>query len=77
LLISLKLGQLDWLRQLGKTPIILLDDIFEKLDSHRINRLFQVLAGLEIPQIFMTHTHADDMKGALTAHFTDIKEVKL
>lgn len=77
LLISLKLGQLDWLRTLGKTPIILLDDIFEKLDSHRINRLFQVLAHLDIPQIFMTHTHAADMKTALTAHFEDIRAIML
>ena len=54
-LIALKLAQLEWLRQLGKTPIVLLDDIFEKLDEQRLSALFQLLGSLAIPQIFMTH----------------------
>ncbi len=77
LLISLKLAQLDWLRQLGKTPIILLDDIFEKLDKDRIQRLFALLSQLEVPQIFMTHTNANDMNLALDGHFESVMAIEL
>lgn len=77
LLISMKLAQLEWLRQLGKTPIILLDDIFEKLDQNRIQRLFALLSQLEVPQIFMTHTNAEDMKMALEPRFEKVKSINL
>lgn len=77
LLISMKLAQLEWLRQLGKTPIVLLDDIFEKLDKERIQRLFALLSTLDIPQIFMTHTSAADMKAALAKHFEEVADIGL
>lgn len=77
LLVSMKLAQLEWLRNLGKTPIILLDDIFEKLDQHRIWRLFSILKDLEVPQIFMTHTGDEDMLKALEPHFKEVKSIQL
>lgn len=76
-LIALKLSQLETLSALGKAPIILLDDIFEKLDMHRLQRLFGVLSQLEVRQIFMTHTHAEDMRQALAPHFEDIISIAL
>jgi len=77
LLISMKLAQLEWLRQLGKTPIILLDDIFEKLDKERLQRLFALLSTAEIPQIFMTHTSAEDTAQALKGHFKEVTHIHL
>lgn len=61
-LISLKLAQLQWLQQLGKTPLLLLDDIFEKLDRGRLLRLFELLSNLSPPQIFLTHTDISDLE---------------
>lgn len=77
LLIGMKLAQLEWLRQLGKTPLVLLDDIFEKLDKQRVQRLFSLLSTLDIPQIFMTHTSADDISISLSGHFNEIKSIQL
>jgi len=77
LLIGMKLAQLEWLRNLGKTPLVLLDDIFEKLDKERIQRLFSLLSTLAIPQIFMTHTSAADIRLSLSGHFKEIKSIEL
>lgn len=77
LLIGMKLAQLEWLRQLGKTPLVLLDDIFEKLDKERVQRLFSLLSTLDIPQIFMTHTSADDIISSLSGHFEALKSIRL
>ena len=77
LLVSMKLAQLEWLRNLGKTPLILLDDIFEKLDQHRIWQLFSILKSLEVTQIFMTHTGDLDMLRALEPHFKQVKSIQL
>lgn len=77
LLISMKLAQLERLRQLNKTPIVLLDDIFEKLDKERIQRLFALMSTLDIPQIFMTHTNTEDMMAALAEHFEAVVNIEL
>jgi DNA replication and repair protein RecF len=61
-LISLKLAQLQWLQQLHKTPLLLLDDIFEKLDRSRLSRLFELLRRMSPAQIFLTHTDIADLE---------------
>ena len=38
-------------------PIFLLDDIFDKLDKHRVKHLLQLLIDKEIGQVFITDTH--------------------
>ena len=38
-------------------PIILLDDVFDKLDAHRVDRIVQLVAGSDFGQIFMTDTN--------------------
>lgn len=77
MLISMKLAQLEWLRQLGKSPLILLDDIFEKLDQERLSRFFQLLRELDIPQVFMTHTNAAELEQLVSAHFSSLQMVNL
>ncbi|PWL29885.1 DNA replication/repair protein RecF [uncultured Roseivirga sp.] len=54
-LIALKLANFDFLKnQLGVKPILLLDDIFDKLDDQRIEKLMQMVASDAFGQIFVT-----------------------
>jgi len=54
-LIGLKLAEFDFLVMHQKTrPLILLDDIFDKLDDDRIQRLMQLVADGAFRQIFLT-----------------------
>ncbi len=58
LVLSLKLAQLEYLkRSTLKSPIVLLDDIFAKLDSTRVEKLLLLLNGEKIQQCFITDTH--------------------
>nr|WP_321452033.1 DNA replication/repair protein RecF [uncultured Carboxylicivirga sp.] len=59
-LIALKLAQYEFIhRHNGIKPILLLDDIFDKLDNQRSNRLLQLVSEDMFSQIFITHTSAD------------------
>ncbi len=54
-LTALKLAYVMLLLNLGKKPIIMLDDIFDKLDDHRVYQLIHILLNTEC-QSFITHT---------------------
>lgn len=59
-LISLKLAQLEIIKsQLKVTPILLLDDIFDKLDESRVEQLIQLVNQENFGQIFLTDTHPE------------------
>lgn len=59
-LIALKLAQFEFIkRQSNVTPILLLDDIFDKLDEHRVAHIIGLVNNDEFGQIFITDTHAD------------------
>ncbi len=56
-LIALKLSQLNRIKELtGKTPILLLDDIFDKLDDTRVSQLIELVNQEHFGQIFITDT---------------------
>ena len=58
-LLAMKLGQALYLSSVhaGKEkPILLLDDIFDKLDSERVERIVQLVVGQQFGQIFITDT---------------------
>jgi DNA replication and repair protein RecF len=56
-LIALKLAQYEFLsRHNGFGPVLLLDDVFDKLDADRGNRLIQLVAQARFRQIFITDT---------------------
>ncbi len=58
-LIALKLAQFEFIKKQSKvTPILLLDDIFDKLDEHRVTHLIDLVKGNDFSQIFITDTHA-------------------
>jgi len=59
-LIALKLAQFDFLKQQsGIKPILLLDDIFDKLDEDRVSQLVALVNKDEFGQIFISDTHAE------------------
>ncbi|MDH6357565.1 DNA replication and repair protein RecF [Parabacteroides sp. PF5-9] len=57
-LIALKLAQFVFLKQKGETtPILLLDDIFDKLDAIRVEQIIHLVGEKEFGQIFITDTN--------------------
>ena len=67
-LIALKLSQFDFLRRTGSrtTPILLLDDIFDKLDAKRVEQIVRLVSGEDFGQIFITDTNRDHLDQILT-----------
>lgn len=59
-LIALKLAQMSLIKQLtGKSPVLLLDDIFDKLDDQRVSQLIKLVNQQDFGQIFITDTHRE------------------
>ncbi|MEG1546167.1 MAG: DNA replication and repair protein RecF [Bacteroides sp.] len=58
-LIALKLAQFDFLKRTGSntTPLLLLDDIFDKLDASRVEQIVKLVAGDSFGQLFVTDTN--------------------
>lgn len=57
-LIALKLAQFEFIKAQSKiTPIVLLDDIFDKLDEYRVAQIVELVTKDEFGQIFITDTH--------------------
>lgn len=50
----------------GKKPILLLDDLFDKLDKRRMSSIVEIVAGSDFGQIFITDTDRDSVKEILT-----------
>lgn len=56
-IVALKFAQYYLLAQAtGLKPLLLLDDIFDKLDSHRVSNIINIVSGPEFGQIFITDT---------------------
>lgn len=56
--IALRLAQYDFLsRATGMKPLLLLDDIFDKLDAKRVSRIMEIAARDDFGQIFITDTN--------------------
>lgn len=66
-LIALKLAQFDFLHRTGSqtTPILLLDDIFDKLDATRVEQIVKLVSGESFGQIFITDTNRDHLDSIL------------
>lgn len=64
-LISLKLAQFNFLKRTHHlSPLLLLDDIFDKLDSNRVSKIVELVSSETFGQIFITDTnreHLDQM----------------
>jgi len=65
LLFALKLAEFAALKEKkGYAPLLLLDDIFEKLDAKRMNNLLYKVCIEEQAQVFITDTHKERLQKA-------------
>ena len=63
-LVALKFAQYDVMkRSYGFPPMLLLDDVFDKLDLGRISNLISMVAGADFGQIFITDTDRQRLSG--------------
>ena len=66
LLFALKLAEFELLKEAkGFPPVLLLDDVFEKLDEHRMYNLLNWVCVHNSGQIFITDTHRERLEAAL------------
>ena len=65
-LIGLKFAQFEFIKQQSNLiPILLLDDIFDKLDESRVSQIIELVDNDEFGQIFITDTHSDRIKNII------------
>jgi DNA replication and repair protein RecF len=65
-LIALKLAQFDFIKQqCGVNPILLLDDIFDKLDEERVTQIIKLVDDENFGQLFISDTHAERTEKAV------------
>ena len=74
-LIALKLAQFDFLKRTGSktTPLLLLDDLFDKLDADRVEQIVKLVAGDSFGQIFITDTNRGHLDQILSRIGNDYK----
>ncbi|HJS00479.1 MAG TPA: DNA replication and repair protein RecF [Flavobacterium sp.] len=59
-LIALKLAQFEFIKQQsGELPLLLFDDIFDKLDETRVEKIVSMVNDAVFGQIFISDTHAE------------------
>ncbi|MDU0372188.1 DNA replication/repair protein RecF [Hymenobacter endophyticus] len=76
--IALKLAQFEILAQhKQQKPLLLLDDIFDRLDEKRITRLMQLVANHTFGQIFLTDTHLERTDRVLANLSEDIRRYRV
>lgn len=73
--IALKLAQFDFLKRTASktTPLLLLDDIFDKLDAERVEQIVRLVSGDAFGQIFITDTNRDHLDQILRNSALDYK----
>ena len=73
--IALKLAQFEFLKRTNAqtTPLLLLDDIFDKLDAQRVEQIIQLVASDQFGQIFITDTNRDHIDQILSKSNFDYK----
>ncbi|HVI43323.1 MAG TPA: DNA replication and repair protein RecF [Chitinophaga sp.] len=77
-LFALKLAQYEVLRQhKNLPPLLLLDDIFEKLDQERVTRLISLVSGPSYGQVFITDTHAERLQHAFATTNEEIQLIEM
>jgi DNA replication and repair protein RecF len=77
-LLALRLAQYEYLRAgTGVAPILLLDDIFDKLDVLRVRQLVGLLIDRQVGQVFMTDTQQERMEAAVAPFGADYRIIAL
>ncbi len=67
-LIALKLAQFDYLKnKTGNSPILLMDDIFDKLDLYRVKRIVEIVNSTNFGQLFLSDTDKERIERVLSS----------
>lgn len=76
--LALKLAQFAFLqKQENSFPILLLDDVFDKLDESRVERIMDLVSSDRFGQIFVTDTNRDHLDMILSKSQSDYKIFKV
>lgn len=72
--VALKLAQFDFMAEAcGRKPLLLMDDIFDKLDEHRMGKLLELLANGHFGQVFLTDARPERTKSLIEPLQTEVK----
>ncbi len=78
LVLSLKLAQYDFIStKKGKPALLLLDDIFEKLDEHRLTKLIELISQPQYGQKFLSHTSSEALESLFKKTGKPFKLIKM
>lgn len=73
-LTAMKLAQFDFIKSVsGKKPILILDDIFDKLDAERVEQIVRLVNDSNFGQILISDTNKDHIDSILENVATDFK----
>lgn len=65
-LLALKLAQFEFIREQKQIkPLLLLDDVYDKLDEQRFTKLLEMVSSDKFGQVFITDTHPERMNSLL------------
>lgn len=77
-IIALKLAQFEYTKNIkGFKPILLFDDIFDKLDNFRVEQLMKLVSNNSFGQVFVTDAHPERIKSIFTDIDTEIKVFRI
>jgi len=73
-LVALKMAQFDFIKKVKELPpVLLLDDIFDKFDQQRVEKIIQLVSDYNFGQIFITDTSKDRLRNLLKDHPADYR----
>ena len=71
-LVALKFAQYELMRRYcGSAPVLLLDDLFDKLDPERVGNLLQMVSGSDFGQIFITDSNKNRVNSIVSSITTE------
>jgi DNA replication and repair protein RecF len=77
-LVALKFAKYDYLKgSQGLNPILLLDDIFDKLDENRVKHIVNMVTQQDLGQMFISDTHPERTENVVKAHAKQYKMINL
>lgn len=77
-LFALKLAQYAFLQErMQQKPLLLLDDVFEKLDQTRMESLLSIIRGPQFGQVMLTDTHEDRVRKAFGGNEAELDFIRL
>jgi DNA replication and repair protein RecF len=78
LLFACKLAEFEILKKVkGAAPILLLDDVFEKLDENRMRNLLEYVCQRNKGQVFITDTHYERLQNSLSQFGNAVQIIEL